>query len=170
MSTEVLSAYARAVGGIPVFAGLLLLYILTELVRVSSSVWLSIWTEGGGDNGGHGGCGGSSGDGAAEGLLGHWRSGPGVASVEQHKVGSSRSPMFFLGVFCAISFTQVRITFTLQSQGERTLYTRVLPSVLSTDPSHAIQTAYSTVYNGCEASQKHATFETTVTIGMDVRC
>lgn len=112
VSAEVLAAYARAVGGVPVFAGLLLLYVLTELVRVSSSVWLSIWTEGGGDANAHGGDGGEGGGGS--GLFAHWRDGGVMASVQQ-SVGGSRSPMFFLGVFCAISLTQVRALLCYKS-------------------------------------------------------
>lgn len=37
--------YKNALGGMWVVIGLLLCYILTEVLRVSSSTWLSAWTD-----------------------------------------------------------------------------------------------------------------------------
>ena len=95
VSTEVLGAYARALGGVPVFAFLLSLYVLTECVRVASSIWLSVWTSD--DNG----C--SSGS-KADDLLGFVRERAGELG---QVVGRRHTPMFYLGVFCAISVSQV---------------------------------------------------------------
>jgi hypothetical protein len=102
VSGEVLSAYARAVGGVPIFAFLLSLYVATECVRVASSVWLSVWTSDGGQSS-------SAGGGAHDVLLGFWRD---VASGA-HVVGRRHTPMFYLGVYCAISIGQARPTLSI---------------------------------------------------------
>jgi hypothetical protein len=96
VSRAVLGAYARAAGGAPVFASLLALYVLTEGVRVASSVWLSVWTSDGDSPGARG---------AHELLLGFWRD----AESGHRVVGRHRTPMFYLGVYCAICFGQVRV-------------------------------------------------------------
>ncbi|KAH7654349.1 Xenobiotic-transporting ATPase protein [Dioscorea alata] len=45
VSWKVLARYKNALGGMWVVIGLLLCYILTEVLRVSSSTWLSAWTD-----------------------------------------------------------------------------------------------------------------------------
>uniref|UniRef100_A0ACD5UVY2 Uncharacterized protein n=1 Tax=Avena sativa TaxID=4498 RepID=A0ACD5UVY2_AVESA len=45
VSTKVLSRYKNAMGGIWAVTVLFLCYTLTETLRISSSTWLSIWTE-----------------------------------------------------------------------------------------------------------------------------
>ena len=96
VSGDVLMAYARALGGLAVFAQLIALYVLIEAVRVSASVWLSVWT--------------ASGDDAADERSGMQRllSMLRAEHVQGTVVGRSHSPMFFLSIFCAISVFQVR--------------------------------------------------------------
>ncbi|KAL6843839.1 hypothetical protein ACP4OV_026410 [Aristida adscensionis] len=45
ISTKVLSRYKNALGGIWVVSVLFFCYALTEVLRISSSTWLSIWTD-----------------------------------------------------------------------------------------------------------------------------
>uniref|UniRef100_A0A8R7P5V4 ABC-type xenobiotic transporter n=1 Tax=Triticum urartu TaxID=4572 RepID=A0A8R7P5V4_TRIUA len=47
VSTKVLSRYKNAMGGIWAVSVLFLCYTLTETLRISSSTWLSIWTDAG---------------------------------------------------------------------------------------------------------------------------
>lgn len=95
VSRKVLSAYARALGGVPVFASLIAIYVLTEIVRVGSSVWLSVWTSTSGAQGPHE---------VVEALLGHLQEG--AKAVAAGRVGAPHTPLFYLGVYCAICFTQ----------------------------------------------------------------
>lgn len=71
VSMEVIGAYARALGGVPVFVVLITLYVIIEAVRVAGTVWLSVWT---------------------------------AASDSGSAVHTA---IFYLAIFCAISFLQV---------------------------------------------------------------
>ena len=90
-------AYARAMGGLPVFLQLITLYMLIEALRNAASVWLSVWT-----------ASSDSVDGGdapppADALL----RAAGMLLRAAHKAASSKA-LFYLAVFCAISFAQVR--------------------------------------------------------------
>ena len=97
VSAGVLMAYARAMGGLPVFLQLITLYMLIEALRNAASVWLSVWT-----------ASSDSVDGGdapppADALL----RAAGMLLRAAHKAASSKA-LFYLAVFCAISFAQVR--------------------------------------------------------------
>eukprot|EP00892_Ulva_mutabilis_P008206 jgi/Ulvmu1/5758/UM025_0012.1 len=102
VSGAVLMAYARAMGGLPVFLQLITLYVLIEVLRNAASVWLGIWTAesdavkagGGGDAPPH--------PAVAEMLLRAVE----AAVLAAHKAASSKA-LFYLAIFCAISFAQV---------------------------------------------------------------
>lgn len=98
VSGEVLMAYARAMGGLPVFLQLVTLYIFIEVLRNAASVWLGVWTAQADTVDG-----GSSSPPPATVLLGAWD----VLLLAAHKAASKQA-LFYLAVFCAISFAQVR--------------------------------------------------------------
>jgi hypothetical protein len=101
VSTDVLLAYARALGGVPVLLQLVLLYVLIEFARVGASVWLSVWTE-------HSG---SQSETAGRRVL------ESVADLftgrhhTAHPLGQPHTTTFYLAIFCAISGAQVCSVF-----------------------------------------------------------